>query len=388
MKSPRVYFLSLLFAVISLLCLTGCSGKTNAGREKSDKNADSRSAQDSSSAQDSAAKALLDRIPVEVADAAAGDISNYLLLSSTIETENAVDIYPLVSGIIETILVEEGDRVQKDQALLHLEDDDIILNEKKTEVDYLQQKANFARMEKMHSQALISDEDFENARFNLQQAEIARDKARLTRERTTIRSPITGIVTQRLVQPGNLVSPSSKLFTVTDPTEMICRVWVPERELRQLREGQKAYISTQDAQKNRYTGWIKRISPVVDPATGTCKVTLGIRDGNRELRPGMFVRTEIITDTHENAVLAPKNALIYESDHPWVFVVEDTLALKKRVEIGFTNGSRFEAKSGLNPGDLVVVVGQNALKDSTAVRIVNLDSTLTAAVTDSTSDPE
>ncbi len=384
MTSPRMYFLSIVFAVISVLHLSGCSGKGNAGqRGKTHKNADSSSMQDSSSAQDSAAKAMLDRIPVEVVDVAAGEISNYLLLSSTIETENVVDVYPQVGGIIESILVEEGDWVQKDQALLHLEDDDIILNEKKTEVDYLQQKATFSRMEKMHSQALISDEDFENARFNLQQAEIARDKARLTRERTIIRSPITGIVTQRLVQPGNLVTLSSKLFTITDPKEMICRVWVPERELRQLREGQRAFITTEATKKNRYAGWIKRISPVVDPATGTCKVTLGIRDENRELRPGMFVRTEIITDTHENAVLAPKNALIFENDQPWVFVVNDTLALKKRVDIGFTNGSRFEAKSGLNPGDLVVVVGQNALKDSSAVRIVSLDSTLTAAIADS-----
>jgi RND family efflux transporter MFP subunit len=143
-----------------------------------------------------------------------------------------------------------------------------------------------------------------------------------------------------------------------------------------LKTGQKAFIASNIALSERFPGWIKRISPVVDPATGTCKVTIGIKDRQNRLRNGMFVRTEIVIDTHEDAVLAPKNALIYENDLEWVYVIEDSIAVRKRVKLGYANGNRFEALQGLAAGDQVVVVGQNTLKDSSEVRVVDLDSTL------------
>ncbi|MBW1711480.1 MAG: efflux RND transporter periplasmic adaptor subunit [Deltaproteobacteria bacterium] len=202
-------------------------------------------------------------------------------------------------------------------------------------MDFQQQEATFKRLEKMHQQKLVSDEEFENARFTLEQAKIARDKARLTRERTTIRSPISGIIAERLVHIGNLVNTATKLFIITDPTEKICRVWVPERDLPRLIVGQKAFITSEIAQTGRFPGWIKRISPVVDPGTGTCKVTIGVKDRQNKLRT---------------------------------------------VKIGFSNGNRFEALQGVNFGDQVVVVGQNTLKDSVEVRIVDVDSTLTMAL--------
>lgn len=392
MKFLRLIFIIALTFSLAGLSLSGCGSRGDAHQKsKNAGSGDSTAVDDSTaSAEDSVAanadtsKALLDLIPVEVAPVQKGDMSQYLLLSATIETENAADVCPLVGGIIKSIAVEEGMRVDENQPPLQLEDDDIVLNEKKADVDYEQQKTAFARLEKMHEQALISDEEFENARFDLKQAEIARDKAHLTRQRTTIRSPITGIVTQRLVQEGNLVTNTTKLFVITDPNEKICRVYVPERDLRQLQTGQKVYVTSQVMPQNRLTGWIKRISPVVDPGTGTCKVTIGLKDPQNVLRPGMFVRNEIVIDTHRDAVIAPKNALLYENDLEWVYVVEDTLAVKKQVKIGFSNGSRFEALDGLKWGDRVVV-GQNALKDSSGVRVVSLDSTLAAALSDTSS---
>lgn len=390
MKSARTVFTCILLCGLIAMLLAGCGKRGDAVQHNNDENtADSSAAEDTSAAAEDTmaaaedtAEVNLDLIPVEVAKVEVGDISSYLLLSSTIETENVVDVYPLVGGIIEEIYVEEGKWVEAGEPLLQLEDDEIILNEKQAEVDYQQQQLNFERLEQMHSQNLISDEEFENARFTLQQAEIVRDKARLTRQRTTIRSPISGIVSERLVQPGNLVTTASKLYVITDPKEKICRVWVPERDLFQLAVGQRAFVTSEIALKERFPGWIKRISPVVEPATGTCKVTVGIRDPRNRLRPGMFVRAEVVIATHEETLLAPKNALVYENDMEWVYVIQDSLAIKKRVMIGFSNGNRFEAIEGLRADDQVVVVGQTTLKDSVAVNVVNLDSLITMALTE------
>lgn len=380
MKSIRLLFTVILLSVSLVFLLVGCGSKGDAESIEGNAKSDSVATEDSNAVEEDTTDNDLDLIPVEVSKVEKGDISSYLLLSSTIETEQVVDVYPLVGGIIEDIFVEEGMRVEEGQPLLQLEDDEIVLNENQAEVDFQQQEATFKRLEKMHQQKLVSDEEFENARFTLEQAKIARDKARLTRERTTIRSPISGIIAERLVHIGNLVNTATKLFIITDPTEKICRVWVPERDLPKLIVGQKAFITSEIAQMGRFPGWIKRISPVVDPGTGTCKVTIGVRDRQNKLRTGMFVRAEVIIDTHKDAVLVPKNALLYENDLEWVYVVEDTLAVKRRVKIGFSNGNRFEALQGVNFGDRVVVVGQNTLKDSVEVRIVDVDSTLTMAL--------
>ncbi len=377
MMNYRKLALLVLIATIAAALIVGCGKKGDAGQDAVDSSGTAD--RDSTAAGDSA-QVNLDLIPVEAAPVSTGEISKYLLLSATIETENIVDVYPLVGGIIDEIYVEEGMPVEEGRALLKLVDDEIVLNEKQAEVDYKQQRANFERLQKMHDQQLISDEEYENARFNLEQSKLAWDKARLTRERTIIRAPISGIISERLVYPGNLVNQATKLFTITDPSEKICRVWVPEQDLQQLKVGQKALISADAALQDNFTGWVKRIRPVVDRNTGTCKVTVGVRDPQNLLCPGMFVRTEIIIDTHKDAVLVPKNALFYENDLEWVYVVEDTLAVKKRVKIGFSNGDRFEALEGLNAGDEVVITGQSTLKDSVGVRIVNFDSTLTAAL--------
>jgi RND family efflux transporter MFP subunit len=395
MKSARTIFSSVLLIGLIAMLLSGCGKRGNAVQHDEENSADSTAVEDTSAAAEDTmaaaedtAEVNLDLIPVEVAQVEVGDISSYLLLSSTIETENVVDVYPLVGGVIEKLFVEEGKWVEEGTPLLQLVDDEIILNEKQEEVNYDQKQLSFKRLEQMYAQNLVSDEDYETARYTLKQAEIARDKARLTRQRTTIRSPISGIISERLVQPGNLVSMSSKLFVITDPAKKICRVWVPERDLAQLAVGQKAFVTSEIALQERFPGWIKRISPVVEPTTGTCKVTVGIRDPKNRLRPGMFVRAEVVIATHENALLAPKNALVYENDLEWVYVIADSLAVKKQVQIGFSNGNRFEAIAGLNPDDQVVVVGQTTLKDSVAVNVVNLDSVITMALTEMPEEEE
>ncbi|MBU1882086.1 efflux RND transporter periplasmic adaptor subunit [bacterium] len=372
-------------SICVLSLLLGCGKK--GGAESNHNSADSSAVADSSATGDSSSIAEndtsdvnLDLIPVEVAEVKEGEIASYLLLSSTIETENIVDVYPLVGGVIEKIFVEEAMWVKKGQPLLQIEDDQIALNEQQARVDYEQQLANYERLQMMHEQKLVADEDFETAHFILKQAEIAWQKVKLTRERTNIKAPISGLVTERLVYDGNLVSTATKLFTITDPTEKICKVWVPERDLMQMRVGQKAYISSQISTQDRFTGWIKRISPVIDRSTGTCKVTIGIKDPKNNLRSGMFVRTEIIIDTHQNAVLVPKNALFFENGIEWVYAVEESIAVKRRVKIGFSNGNRFEALLGVSPGEQVVVVGQTTLKDSAGIRVVDVDSTLTMAL--------
>ena len=185
------------------------------------------------------------------------------------------DVYSRVQGLVEEIYVEEGDYVRKDHVFMKLEADEYALDEAKAEVDFKQEQSKYDRAKRMSEKNLLSKEEFEQAKFALAAKKILWDRAKLNLDYTKISSPISGVIGERLKRPGDRIQPSDKLFTVINTEEMIAVVHIPEKEIRTIRKGQSAYITSQHLKEQQFAGWIKRVSPVVDPASGTFKVTVG-----------------------------------------------------------------------------------------------------------------
>jgi RND family efflux transporter MFP subunit len=362
-----------LFAGLYVFALSACqkgeghdgtNGKTTAVNGDSTavhKNADGKG-QDNSKEEE--------LIPVETTVAVAGDISSYILLSSNLETERMTDVYGRVQGLVEGIYAQEGDYVRKGQVLLKLEPEEYALEEARARVDYEQEQNLYERKKSMFDKNLLSKEEFETSGFSVQAKEILWQQARLNLNFTKIESPISGVVGERMVRQGDRVQPSDKLFTVINSDEMIAVVHVPEMEIGAIRKDQVAYITSRHLQDEQFSGWIKRVSPVVDPQSGTFKVTIGIKNENNRLRPGMFVNAHIIIDTHQNTVLIPKTALLYENEQMHVLVVRDSVAHKIKLNAGYQDYEKVEALAGIAHGEKIVVVGQAGLKDQTRVKIV------------------
>ena len=106
------------------------------------------------------------------------------------------------------------------------------------------------------------------------------------------------------------------------------------RYLMQVAKGQRAEIGSDFLPDQQFAGWVKRISPVVDPRSGTFKVTVGVSDRFEALRPGIFVSVRIVIDTHEEAVLVPKNAIVYDGGEQCVFAVRDSVAQRVLLQPG------------------------------------------------------
>ena len=154
--------------------------------------------------------------------------------------------------------------------------------------------------------------------------------------------------------------------------DKIAVVHIPERETSRIRNGQRAYLTTENLSDMRFESRIKRVSPAVDAESGTFKVTVGVNDPNDRLRPGMFVSVHIVTETHNNALLIPKSAVVYDNGLPHAFFVEqDTLARRVLLDKGFSNENYMEVLSSVSENDQVIVVGQNGLKDGTRIKIVS-----------------
>ena len=221
----------------------------------------------------------------------------------------------------------------------------------------------------MYKRQLISEQEYENKCFELDQARLRSKRAELELSHAIICAPFSGVISERQVQVGARVGSSTRLFSLIKLDDMIARVYIPGQYVVDIGENQEAHLTSDFLGDRQFQGWVKRISPVVDPQSGTFKVTVGVRDRWEFLRPGVFVDVQIVTDTHPEAVLVPKQAVIYDGKERYIFVVEDDRARKIPLEAGYENGEFVEALSAIEPGAPIIVVGQNGLRHQTRVKV-------------------
>jgi membrane fusion protein (multidrug efflux system) len=204
-------------------------------------------------------------------------------------------------------------------------------------------------------------------------------EAQWAKDKTEIRSPFTGKVTGRMIQVGQHVQISDELFQVTDFDPLIARIYLPERDIIGLNEGREVRILLNADDEVRFTGRIRQISPIVDTATGTVKVTVEANDDSpSQVRPGSFVTINIVRETRADTLLVPREAVIRELQKAHVFVADGELAEKRAITLGLEEGEFVEALSGVEAGDQVIVAGQGGLKDGSPVNIVGAEETTTS----------
>ncbi|MDA0710812.1 MAG: efflux RND transporter periplasmic adaptor subunit [bacterium] len=366
--SKRIRVLIWLPMVLALA--TGCG--EDAGAKKSGvAQADSTKTDSTTAGKKDEKKKVQEGVPVKVLLVETGEISEHVLYSSTVEAEATIDIYAQGSGFVRRILVEEGTKVAEGQVLVELVDDDLKLDESEAKLAFQKIEAQLVRKAELYNRKLLAKEEYEDLRMTVEQAKIRWERAKLALAQAHVRAPASGVITNRLVKIGDRVGQSSKLYEMVNLSRLIAQVHVPGQGMQSLVIGQFALITTDFLPDLKFEGHILRISPVVDPSSGTFKVTLELNADDRRLRPGMFVNAHIVTATHEHAVLVPKRAVVYDDGMPHVFVVSDSTAQKVRFVIGFDDTEHVEVVSGVEKGDLIVVVGQNGLKDNARVRIID-----------------
>jgi len=312
-------------------------------------------------------------VPVEVAAVILGDISNYFTGTATLEAEKETEVVAKVGGVVNRIYVEEGDYITKGQVLAKLDDEKLSVQMEQATANLKKLEAEYQRSVELSKENLISDQEFQRAKFEYESQKASYDLQKLDLEYTSIRSPISGVVSERLVKVGNMLVVNQPVFRVTDLDPLLAVLHVPERLVGELKVGQVSKLTVDALAGEEFPGQVERISPVVDPSTGTIKVTVTVHDASRQLKPGMFARINIVNDVHTSVVLAPRDAIIEEDKQSSVFVVRDSTAFRQHIETGYVNSIHIEVVSGLTAGDTVVTLGKGSLKDSARVEFVNTD---------------
>jgi len=306
-----------------------------------------------------------------VTKAARGPASSYLVATATLEPERRADVVAKVEGLVAQLYVEEGTWVREGDLLAQLDDERLKIQVDQALTDLSRLEADYQRAVSLFEKKLISQEEHDNIRFQYESQKSACDLRKLDLKYSSITAPISGVVTERLIRIGNQVNPNQKVFAIASFNPLVARVFVPESEMGRLKAGQPVKILIDADGHEIHEGRVARISPVVDPASGTVKTTIEVTGSSHEkLKPGMFARLKIITDTRSETLVVPKRALVSDDGKQTLYVVEDGLARKREVSIGYEDEGQVEILSGIKEGDVVITIGQSGLSDSTRVELV------------------
>ncbi len=326
-------------------------------------------------------------IPVETALPTRGDI--YAVYSGTAPIEAFADatVIAKVGGEVRELFAEEGDDVRSGQILARLDGDRLRLEKQQAEANLRKLQRDHQRNVDLKDKGLISEGDFEKIRYEMEALQATYDLATLELGYTEIRAPIDGVISERFIKIGNTIDINEQTFKVTSLEPLISYLHVPEREYRRIEPGQKAIIEVDALSGASFEAVVVRISPIVDPETGTFKISIEVSDDSRRLKPGMFGRIGIVFDMRANALQIPRSAIVESAGQSSVFVVSEGVVERRLISTGYAESGRIEVLQGLDDIDEIVVVGQTSLKDGSKISVINAPVTTTSA-DDNESSPE
>lgn len=339
----------------SVLLLQGCMDSFN-GEEENDET-----------------EAVL-AIPVEAAMVSSDDMAAYYTGTATLEADEQAVVVSQITGVVLKVNAEEADFVKAGQVLAAVETDRYALEVERNNASLKRLQTDFQRKKELFAKQLVSTEDFERTSAEYEAQKAAYELAKLDLAYTSIKAPISGFVSERMVRAGNLVQLHQAVFHITSYDPLLAVLHVPERELRVLSKGLQVSMSVDAWPEESFAGEVIRISPVIDTNTGTFRVTAEIKDHGQMLKPGLFGRVEILYDMHKNVPVIPRNAVITEDELSHVFVINEEGDVNRRaIHLGYEANGRIEVTEGLKTGETVVTAGKGSLSDGARVEVVGKD---------------
>jgi len=363
----RLESLGLIAVLLIGVAGWGCSGGDGAVASVGEEETDAKGL--AGDHEDEEADEGPDAVPVEVAALERGEIESVLQFSTNLEAESQVKVFSQAKRLVRDLLVEEGDQVSKGQLLLRLEDEEQLSAVAKVRSQFEKAEREFERRKRLHEEDLISREEFADSIYELEQIRISVNDAERDLSYTEVTAPIAGTITERLVNLGDQVQIGQHLFDIIDFGSIVARIFVPEKHLSELRTGLRARVATAAVGGRVFAGNVNRISPVVDPQSGTVKVTVAI-ERHGQLRPGLYVDVDLVLATHADAILVPKRAIVYDSDQMFIYRLTDERRVERiYIEPLLGDKNNVEPREGVEAGDQVVIAGQAGLKDEALVRL-------------------
>jgi RND family efflux transporter MFP subunit len=333
-------------------------------------------------------------------------------------TEKNIVLKTEVTGTIKSLNVREGKHVRGGEILVEIDDQEYRLKWERSEAlrlkylsDLLLDKQfappnkeidpaaaerikkaemDFANAGSLYGQGMISREQFEKAKRayeslliesgvkqeevmaaakGLTQAEIDAKIAQMELDRTKIRAPFAGIISDLKVSPQENITAGRELFTLVDISQMKVQAKVLESEIGKMKVGYEASLRFSAYPGKTFKGHVEAVSPIINPEDRTCAVHIAVENPQEEIKPGMHAEVEIASDIYKDRLLVPQEAILVRGGRKLVFAVEEGLAKWRYIEIGLENKDYAEVLDGVKEGEMVLVEGHFTLAHDARVQV-------------------
>lgn len=336
------------------------------------------------------------KIPVEVMTIRLGNLAQTLSYYGDIKAEFEVKVFSKVPDRIERFFVDAGDNVAKGAPIARIVATTIeqAVRQAEAAVTAAQaQEANlrseYDRFELLYRDLSVSKQQYdaiatqyEAAKAQVKQTEAALTSAKSLLHDATITAPIAGIIGKRYCEAGDMAAPALPLVSVCQMDRVKMTFEATEKDLAKLAIGQKTVVQVSTYPDRTFEGKVVKISPVLDPLTRLAEVEVLLDNTEHKLKPGMYAHAEVTTGTIENVIIVPRHAVIENTSlervsgddqvvkNYYVFVVDSSKAVQRKLEVIYLNHEYLAISSGLKIGEKLVTVGQHNLRDGTPVTVV------------------
>lgn len=313
--------------------------------------------------EDNATETVSEKVRVKVESVTARGVEQLSEFTATVEANISNRIAPQTPFRIEKLYAEVGDEVKEGQLLVKMD----ATNLKQTKVQLDNQEIEFQRIDELYKVGGASKSAWDAQKTNL---EVARETYKNLQENTQLVSPVTGIVTARNYDSGDMYTAAEPIYVVEQIRPVKLKVNVSESLFTKLKKGNEVDVRLDVYGDEVFKGRISLIYPTIDPATRTFPVEIKITNNDSRVRPGMFARVTMNFGTLQH-VVAPDRAIVKQSGagDRYIFVYKDGKVSYQKVELGRRMNDKYEIISGVNDGDQVVVTGQSRLTNGMEVEI-------------------
>ena len=300
---------------------------------------------------------------VEVAPAEMRALNLSEEFTAQLEAKVVNNITAQAGGRLKQLLVKVGDRVGAGQAVARME----ATQAAQAQIQLADAKTNFARMDELYKVGGVSKAQWEQAKSAVDQAKLAYGNVA---ENTVLRSPISGFVTAKNYDNGDMTSPQLPVVVIQQIAPVKAVIGVSEQYYSFLKKGAAATLSVDALGEETFSGVVTNIFPTLDPVTHTVSTEIEVANKDLKLRPGMYARVHLDFGTKE-ALTVPDKAIVRQagSGARYVYVFSGGKAVYRAVELGQQQGDLYEVVSGLNAGDQVIISAPSNLKNGLSVKL-------------------
>lgn len=334
---------------------------------------------------ETAVEAPLELAPADVATVSLQPLARRLPLSGSVQPVTQTTIKSKVSGQVLKLVVREGEAVKRGMVMAQIDTRNAAPNRdnaaaavEKARADLAIAKLNYENSAKLLEQKFVAQNAVDSAKATYEAA-IASEKAAVANlrlaavalEDTAVTAPFDGVVSKRLVEVGEKVSPDTPMFNLVDLSQMELDAPAPTAEIPQIKLGQTARFHVDGFGERRFTGSVWRINPVAESGSRSIMIYLSVPNTDGALKGGMFAQGELVLDAGEPVPAIPRGGVHSEGGESYAWIVVDGKVERRAITPGLSapEVGMVEIREGLKPGEQVIVARIETLKPGQAVKL-------------------